>query len=78
MTDKIKQDTGLNRNSIDKFYTKKNIVKMCIRSCNKYLKINNNDLIIEPSAGNGSFIKQIKKCLTILFFMILILIILKL
>ena len=53
---------GLSRNIIDKYYTKKNIVKYCIKIIKKYLKINKyNDLIIEPSAGNGSFIEYIKK-----------------
>ncbi len=55
-------DTGLNRNLIDKFYTKENIVNFCIELINKHIDINkNNDLIIEPSAGNGVFISSIKK-----------------
>lgn len=58
----IKQDKGLKRDTQDKFYTKYSVVKLCIMSVEKYLNINaNEDLIIEPSAGNGSFIKQIKK-----------------
>jgi predicted RNA methylase len=53
-------DTGLNRNVIDKYYTKTNIVKYCITLIKKYIKIDkNNDLIIEPSAGSGSFIPYI-------------------
>tara|TARA_Y100000780_G_C13628908_1_gene395662 strand:- start:176 stop:1003 length:828 start_codon:yes stop_codon:yes gene_type:complete len=58
--EKSKQDNGLKRNSIDKFYTKKEVVKLCIKSVKKYIDIGENDLIIEPSAGNGSFIKKIK------------------
>jgi len=55
------QKEGLNRNTIDKFYTKKEIVKLCITSIKEYININiNNDLIIEPSAGNGTFINKIK------------------
>lgn len=55
-------NTGLNRNLIDKFYTKKNIVIYCINLIRKYLKINKyKDLIIEPSAGNGAFIPYIQK-----------------
>lgn len=58
----LKQDNGLKRNSIDKFYTKKEIVKLCIKSIKKNIDIDEeNDLIIEPSAGNGSFIEYIKK-----------------
>jgi len=55
-----KQTKGLNRNIIDKYYTKDIIVDLCLNLVKKNIKINNNDLIIEPSAGNGSFIKGIK------------------
>lgn len=58
-----KQKTGLNRqnnNNFDKFYTKKNVVDLCIKNIEKYIDIDKNDLIIEPSAGNGSFIDSIK------------------
>lgn len=54
------QDKGLQRNSIDKFYTKLSVVNQCIKSVQKYIEIGENDLIIEPSAGNGSFIEKIK------------------
>jgi predicted RNA methylase len=54
------KNTGLNRDSIDKFYTKINIVNKCIDDIKKYIKITDGDLIIEPSAGNGSFIENIK------------------
>lgn len=54
--------TGLTRNTIDKFYTKDEIVKMCYNEIKPILNIDNEkDLIIEPSAGNGAFIKIIKK-----------------
>jgi predicted RNA methylase len=33
---------------------------MCLFLVKKYIQINTDDLIIEPSAGNGSFIKYIK------------------
>ena len=52
--------TGLKRNSIDKFYTNDDAVKLCIKYINENLQIGENDLIIEPSAGNGSFIDGIK------------------
>lgn len=55
------QDTGLCRNTIDKFYTKSHIVEQCIKLIKEYITITNDDLIIEPSAGNGSFIENIKK-----------------
>jgi hypothetical protein len=56
----MKQNTGLNRNTIDKFYTTSNIVNYCIKLITQYINISNTDLCIEPSAGNGSFIKSIK------------------
>lgn len=43
----------------DKFYTKSDISKLCI----DMLNLSDFDLIIEPSAGNGSFSKQIKNCI---------------
>jgi len=58
--DPIKQGKGLKRNTIDKYYTKQCVVKQCIELVKKYINILNNDLIIEPSAGNGSFIENIK------------------
>jgi hypothetical protein len=56
----IKQKKGLNRNTIDKYYTKDTIVDVCINFIKEYMELDINDLIIEPSAGNGSFIKGIK------------------
>lgn len=57
--------TGLKRNIIDKYYTKQSVVKYCIDLFKKNIKINKKkDLIIEPSAGNGSFIPFIKKLTT--------------
>src|SRR3989344_4443835 len=55
-----KQSKGLKRNTIDKYYTKINIVEQCINLVKKYINILNDDLIIEPSAGNGAFIDSIK------------------
>ena len=56
----MEQNKGLKRNTIDKYYTKSNIVDDCIKIIKKYIRISKNDLIIEPSAGNGAFINQIK------------------
>jgi hypothetical protein len=56
----MNQTKGLKRNTIDKYYTKKEVVKLCIKYVKKYINISNNDLLIEPSAGNGSFIEEIK------------------
>ena len=55
-----KQAKGLKRNTIDKYYTKDTIVDMCLNLVKEHIPIDSNDLIIEPSAGNGSFITGIK------------------
>ena len=55
-----KQTKGLNRNTIDKYYTNDIVVELCLNFVKKYIQINIDDLIVEPSAGNGSFITGIK------------------
>ena len=50
---------GLERNTIDKFYTKDTVVASCIEAIRQNLVISKDDCIIEPSAGNGSFISGI-------------------
>ena len=56
----FEQNTGLRRNIIDKYYTKNSVVLQCINFIRQHLQISINDLIIEPSAGNGAFINPIK------------------
>ena len=56
-----KQDVGLLRNTIDKYYTNPNVANLCIDKIMEYLSPNKEDLLIEPSAGNGSFIKGMKE-----------------
>jgi len=46
--------------TLNKFYTKAETIKICYNAIKKYLKIGKKDLIIEPSAGDGSFINIIK------------------
>jgi hypothetical protein len=55
-----KKVLGLTRDVIDKFYTKKEIAQYIIDLFKQHIAPNNNDLIIEPSAGNGAFIDAIK------------------
>ena len=58
----MKQSSGLKRNTIDKFYTSPNVVEKCYDILVEILNINfHDDLIIEPSAGNGAFVEIIKK-----------------
>jgi hypothetical protein len=62
--------TGLKRDPIDKFYTSDTAVKECMLQVSNHLQISSkNDLIIEPSAGNGSFIQEITQvCENTLFY----------
>tara|TARA_Y100000780_G_C13694565_1_gene420952 strand:- start:8017 stop:8715 length:699 start_codon:yes stop_codon:yes gene_type:complete len=55
------QKTGLKRETIDKFYTSPSIVKKCIDLVKNHIDIDDDDICIEPSAGNGSFISSIKQ-----------------
>jgi hypothetical protein len=55
-----KEKKGLKRNTIDKYYTKGEVAGLCLDLVKKYIHIASDDLIIEPSAGNGSFITGIK------------------
>jgi len=56
----LENKTGLNRNQLDKFYTQSQVVTKCIDMCLHNLNINKlNDIIIEPSAGQGSFTLQL-------------------
>ena len=54
------QSTGLKRRTIDKYYTSQDAVNKCIDLIRKTIEVNEDDLCIEPSAGNGSFINGIK------------------
>lgn len=55
------QTKGLHRNTIDKYYTKDMVVELCLQLVTQHVHIHSDhDLIIEPSAGNGSFIAGIK------------------
>ena len=52
--------SSLKQNTIDKYYTNNFIVNEIIKIIKSQNIINNDDLIIEPSAGNGAFINRIK------------------
>jgi len=55
------QKTGLKRQTTDKFYTCQSIVDECMELFTQHIDIDSdNDLCIEPSAGNGSFINSIQ------------------
>jgi predicted RNA methylase len=54
-------DTGLNRNTIDKFYTNPKIVSLIIKNVLKMIDITDGDIVIEPSAGSGNFSEILMK-----------------
>jgi len=56
------QTTGLKRNSSEKFYTCSDVARTCLEQARHILNFSEDALIIEPSAGNGSFIPFIKQC----------------
>ena len=56
----IMPKTGLKRKTIDKFYTSPSIVNKCIDLINQQINIQDDDICIEPSAGDGTFINGIK------------------
>ena len=58
--EKVMKKTGLKRKTNDKFYTSLHVVNECINLIKDNLDIDENNLCIEPSAGNGSFIYGIK------------------
>ena len=55
-----KQTVGLQRNTTDKYYTNQHTAQYCIDKLREVISCEKNDLLIEPSAGNGSFINPIK------------------
>lgn len=56
------QTTGLLRNPIDKYYTKEEIVDLCVNYVKQNIKISKTkDIIVEPSAGNGVFYNALLK-----------------
>jgi len=61
----VEQTTGLDRDPIDKYYTKPSVAITCVSLMKKHVSPKKLcDLIIEPSAGNGSFLSSLKtlKC----------------
>ncbi len=55
------QKTGLKRDVIDKFYTKPEVAKKCVEEWKKLNIPSEGHLVIEPSAGSGSFTLQIQE-----------------
>jgi predicted RNA methylase len=56
------QTTGLSRNPIDKYYTKEEVVELCVNYVKQKIKIiKTKDIVVEPSAGNGVFYNALLK-----------------
>jgi predicted RNA methylase len=61
----MEQTTGLDRDPIDKYYTKSSVAQACVSLMKKHASPRKLcDVIIEPSAGNGAFLLPLKtlKC----------------
>ena len=62
------QSVGLKRNTIDKYYTSVDVATKCAELIKQHVTIAQNDICIEPSAGNGAFIQCIKTLFTAYIF----------
>lgn len=49
----------IRKEGLDKFYTNDNISEKCLKTIEKIYEWSEWELVIEPSAGNGSFLKKI-------------------
>jgi hypothetical protein len=52
--------TGLQRNTIDKYYTTYECAGICVNLIKNTLNISDKDIGVEPSAGNGVFLPYMK------------------
>ena len=66
----IKNVHRIKRKTIDKYYTIQSVVDKCMEFIQDKINIGEDDLCIEPSAGNGAFIEGIKALLKNMNFMI--------
>lgn len=58
---KKERETGLKRDNNEQYYTKEHVADYCINLTNQYFPLNEFDVIIEPSAGTGAFIKGLQR-----------------
>jgi hypothetical protein len=58
-TDNSKSAKEVRDSGLDKFYTNPDIAEKCLESVGSMYKWSDWDLVIEPSAGNGSFLTRI-------------------
>ena len=55
------------KSELDQFFTNKDIAKQCYLELCKLYNINEFDLLLEPSAGDGSFLKLLPSCFITFF-----------
>lgn len=55
----IQEQQPMNKSRLDKFYTIPIISEKCLHTIESFYSWSNWDLVIEPSAGNGSFLTRI-------------------
>ena len=53
--------TGLSRGKSEKFYTSASVVKMCVDGVRSKIDVGCDDLVLEPSAGDGAFVSELQK-----------------
>lgn len=56
-----KKITGLKRDNNEQYYTKENVSEFCVKITENHFKLDTFDIIVEPSAGTGSFIRAFEK-----------------
>lgn len=57
--DPLSPSTGLKRAGLEKFYTKAEVAEQCIHRFMEIVQPEVDDLILEPSAGDGSFSRKL-------------------
>lgn len=57
----VVEATRKKNETLDKFYTNPEVSKYCVDVFTSNILIQKRDLVVEPSAGNGSFIKALEK-----------------
>jgi predicted RNA methylase len=57
----MKNTIGLKRNLLDKFYTNPKTAIKCIQIFQSFTPVETKDILLEPSAGNGSFFYPLKQ-----------------
>ncbi len=57
----MSKSSAQQKNTLDKFYTRPQVAEDCVMNIEKYIKIEEEDIFIEPSAGSGVFIDAVNE-----------------